>query len=93
MAMSVIKEKFVAPSAPQTFKGVTPERYAKLTEKARSTGIPMTGNSGSASKFGIEVSWNYSPEIQELTIQCLKAPFFMTAVDVDAKIRDLVQQS
>jgi hypothetical protein len=39
------------------------------------------------------MQWNYSPETQELTLQCLKHPFFLTAADVDTKIRDLVNQT
>ena len=80
-------------SAPHTFKGVTPEQYARLIDKAKGAGIDLTGDSGTASKFGVEVSWDYSPGTQELTLQCLKAPFFMKAADVDAKIQDLVKQS
>lgn len=83
----------MAPSAPQTFKGITPDQYARLTEKAKGAGIEMEGNSGSATKFGVEMQWNYSPETQELTLQCLKHPFFVTAADVDTKMRDLVTQT
>ena len=83
----------MAPSAPQTFKGITPDQYARLTEKAKGAGIEMDGNSGSATKFGVEMEWNYSPETQELTLQCVTTPFFVNAADVDAKIRDLVHQT
>jgi len=85
--------EFVTASAPQVFQGVTPERYTRMVEKARSAGIPMDGNSGSAAKFGVEVAWSYSPETHELSIQCLRTPFFLNAGDVEAKIRTLVQQS
>ncbi len=80
-------------SAAQIFHEVTPERYARLVEKARSAGIPMDGNSGTAAKFGVEVAWSYSPETQELSIQCLRTPFFLQVGDIEAKIRTLVQQS
>ena len=83
----------MAISAPQSFKGVTPERYEVLAGRARTAGIPLNGHSGSASLFGIEVSWNYSPETQELVVQCLRTPFFMRQGEVDAKIRNLVEQS
>jgi len=72
---------------------VSPARFEELAQRARAAGIPLDGNSGSATKFGIEVAWNYSPETQELTIQCLRTPFFLKFDDVDAKIRELVQQS
>jgi hypothetical protein len=83
----------MAPSAPQVFNGVTPDQYTRLVEKAKAAGIDISGNTGEASKFGVEVSWNYVPATQELTLQCLKTPFFMSASDVDAKIHSLVEQS
>jgi hypothetical protein len=83
----------MAPSAPQIFNGVTPDQYARLVEKAKGAGIEISGNNGAASKFGVEISWNYAPATQELTLQCLKTPFFMNASDVNAKIHSLVAQS
>ena len=50
-------------------------------------------SSGTASKYGVEVAWNYSSGTQELTFQCLRTPFFMKAEDVDAKIKSLVKGS
>lgn len=83
----------MAPSAPQVFTGVTSDQYARLVEKAKASGITIGGNSGAASKFGLEITWNYIPATQELTLQCLKTPFFMSAADVNAKIHSLVAQS
>jgi hypothetical protein len=83
----------MAPSAPQVFTGITPEQYEVLAAKAKAAGIDIAGNSGTASKFGVEISWNYSPETKELTLQTLKTPFFMKAADVDAKVKSLVNES
>ena len=83
----------MAPPAPQVFTGVTPEQYARLAERARGAGIDLDGNNGTASKFGVEVRWNYEPENQRLTIQVLKTPFFLNAADVDGRIQTLVQES
>ena len=80
-------------SAPQVFKGVTPEQDARLQVKAQAAGIDLSGNSGSATKFGVEVAWNYSPEKKELTLHCLNTPFFLKPEDVDAKINALVKES
>lgn len=80
-------------SAPQIFKPVTPEQYARLTEKAKTSGINIAGPRGTAAKFGVEVAWNYSDETQELTIQCLKTPFFVNSADVDSKIAAMVHES
>jgi len=83
----------MATSAPQVFKGVTPDKYARLVDKAKGAGIDLNGDSGTASKFGVEIGWNYSRASQELTLQTLKAPFFMSAADVDKRILSLVRES
>jgi len=78
---------------PQVFNGITPDQYAKLADKAKGAGIDLSGNNGTASKFGVEVTWNYSPADQVLMMQCLKAPFFKSRADVDSRIHKLVQDS
>ena len=83
----------MAPSAPQTFNGISPQQYARLVEKAKAAGIDLQGNTGTASKYGVEVSWNYRPEAQELTLQCLKTPFFLSAADINSKIHSLVRET
>jgi hypothetical protein len=83
----------VPPSAPQVFSNIKPEKYAALVQRANAAGINMTGNSGTASQFGVEVSWSYSPEACELTIQCLNTAFFVSPETVNAKIKKLVEQA
>jgi hypothetical protein len=81
------------PSPPQVFSNISPEQYAALVQKASSGGINLTGNSGTASNFGVEVTWNYSPENRELTIQVLSTPFFLSAESINAKIKSMVEES
>ncbi len=83
----------MAAYTPQVFSGVTPAQYAMLMEKANAAGVPMSGNSGRASKMGVEVEWNYSEERQELVLTCLRAPFFVSAVDVNKKLHTLVSET
>jgi hypothetical protein len=83
----------VGECAPQVFSGITPEQYASLLQKAQAAGFALSGNSGTASKYGVEVAWNYSPAAQQLTFQCLRTPFFIKPEDVNAKIETLVKQS
>jgi len=83
----------VTASTPQVFSGITPAQYAKLTEKAKAAGVAMSGNSGRASRMGVEVDWNYSEERQELVLTCLKTPFFVKAEDVNAKLHALVSET
>jgi hypothetical protein len=89
----IVREQSMAQSPRQVFSGITPSTYTKLTEKARASGIELSGNSGTASKFGVEVAWNYVPETEQLTFQCLKTPFFISADDVHRKLQTLVQQT
>jgi hypothetical protein len=83
----------MAAGTPQVFSGITPAKYAALMEKANSSGVPMSGNSGRASKMGIEVEWNYSPEKQELVLTCHRTPIFMSAENVNARLHELVRQA
>ena len=80
-------------TAPQLFSKVSPAQFALLTQKAQATGIAISGNSGSAAKMGIEIAWNYTPGTGELSLQCLKTPFFIHADDVNQRIRSLVTQT
>jgi hypothetical protein len=80
-------------SSPLVFSNITPAQYSLLIAKAQSSGIHITGNSGTTSKYGVEVAWSYSPDARRLTLQCLKTPFFMSTSDVHTKLQSLVEQS
>ena len=80
------------PSQPQIFSKVSPDQYATLIRNANASGFSLAGNSGAASNFGMEVSWNYSPESRELAIQCLSATLFLKPEAVNAKIKTLVEE-
>jgi hypothetical protein len=77
----------------QVFSGITPEQFAKLTEKAKDAGMDIRGNSGAATEFGVEVAWNYVAETQQLTLHCLKTPFFISTAQINARIQALVKES
>ena len=74
----------------QTFSGITQAHFACLLQKAQSSGINITGNSGAASGSGITVEWNYDPASQVLTIQCTDKPVFLGCGVITSQIRDLV---
>jgi hypothetical protein len=80
-------------SAPITFQNITPGQYDLLVAKANAAGIALTGHSGTASRLGVEVTWNYSPDSHLLTVQCLRAPFFLKPQEVNEKIEALVQET
>jgi hypothetical protein len=83
----------VEQSPPLVFSGITPGQFARLTAKAQAAGINLSGNRGTASKFGVEIEWNYSAETGELTLQCLDLPPFVRLEAVNAKILALVKES
>jgi hypothetical protein len=83
----------VSQTPPQVFSNITPEQFSTLTAKAHTAGIDLDSNSGTASKFGVEVSWNYVPETGQLTLHCLRTPYFVKPEDVNAKIQELVKES
>jgi hypothetical protein len=77
----------------QTFSNVTPDQFASLEKKAQDSGVPIQGNSGTASKFGGHFTWNYDPATQQLTITVTQTPFLMNCESVNARISSLVQNS
>ena len=83
----------MAQNPPRTFSGITPDQYAQLIVKAKASGLDLDGNSGTASKFGVEIQWTYSPESQQLTVQCLRTPMFVSAATVYGKLQALVEES
>jgi hypothetical protein len=83
----------MAAGTPQVFSGITPAKYASLMEKANSAGVLMSGNSGRATRMGVEVEWNYSAEKQELVLTCLRTPFFVSGEDVNTRLQNLVNQA
>jgi hypothetical protein len=76
--------------AAQAFSGITQDQFACLSAKAEAQGISIDGNSGSASKDGITIVWEFNPEVGTLTIQCTASPFYISCGTVNAKLHDLV---
>jgi hypothetical protein len=81
----------MAPCAEQVFSNLTPDQFACLAAKGEAAGIPISGNSGTASKLGGKVTWTYDPDAQRLTVQCLNTPFLTSCDTVNAKIQELVK--
>jgi hypothetical protein len=75
---------------PQVFSGITDARFQCLVAKAAENGIAISGNSGSASKDGITIAWNFDPESGSLTLQCTAAPAFVPCSIVNGRLQQLV---
>jgi hypothetical protein len=76
--------------AAQVFSGITDARFQCLVAKASANGIAISGNSGSASKDGITIAWNFDPGSQTLTLQCTATPFFLPCSVINGKIHEMV---
>lgn len=83
----------MAETEPLEFSGVTAAQYARLIDRAKAAGIEISGNSGTAQKFGATIAYHYEPEAQHLRLECTKTPFFMKTSDVYARLRLLVNES
>ena len=78
--------------AAQTFTSISPTQFACLVAQANNAGIPISGNSGSASQDGFTVAWTFDPGTGTLQIQCTSAPFLVPCGMINSKIHDLVDQ-
>ena len=75
----------------QTFTGITQARFNCLVQKAAQTsGIAISGNTGSADKDGITIRWQFDPVAQTLELQCTESPFFVPCGTINAQIHNLV---
>jgi len=80
--------------ASQTFSGVTPAQFEALVRKASAAaGVALEGRSGSCSRKGFTVIWDYDSIEQKLMIQCTASPFSITCGTVNQKIHDLVDSA
>ena len=80
------------PCAKQTFSSITQQQFDCIASKARSNGLAISGNSGTASKSGFEVIWNFDPANQVLEIQALKEPFYVSCSKINSTIHEIVDE-
>jgi hypothetical protein len=80
--------------ASQTFSGVTPAQFESLTRKATAAvGTTLEGHTGSCSRQGFTVIWDYDLTEQKLVIQCTASPFSVTCGSINQRIHDLVDSA
>lgn len=76
---------------PQTFTGITPERWAAIGAKVKeATGVVIANDAGHAAAHGFELGWSYDAAAAALTVQCLAKPFFVPSGTVQSRISTLV---
>jgi hypothetical protein len=77
--------------ATQVFENISPGHFACLVDRAKAAGIQIDGNSGTTLPHnGVSVAWEYDPEAQTLSIQCLSLPFLVSCGAANAQIHNLV---
>lgn len=74
----------------QTFSGITQAQFDCLAKAAQNENVPISGNSGSASKDGITVVWTYDPGSQTLDIQCTGHPLLIPCGTINSRIKGFV---
>ena len=80
--------------ASQTFAGVTPAQFESLARKASgAAGVALEGYTGSCSRQGFTVIWDYDLAEQRLVIQCTASPFSITCGSINQRIHDLVDSA
>lgn len=84
------RRHFLTQCAAQQFDNISSAQFAFLMAAAKSQGIEIDGTDGQTTQSGITISWSYVAATRSLTIQCLRAPFYITCGMIHAKIRDLV---
>ena len=77
--------------AMQTFNNVTPSAWTCCKTAIAKFGITVDGDSGTQSKDGFTVTWNYSSAAQTLQIQCTDSPWWASCSTINGKITELVE--
>lgn len=76
----------------QSFNNVTPAVWQCGVSAAANLGVTITTNSGSASKSGFTVAWNYNPQSQTCSIQCTDSPWYVPCSAINSFIDSTVSK-
>lgn len=74
----------------QVFNGITQMRWDCIKQAMQGrTGVAITTDSGSASKSGFTIRWNFDPLAQVLTVQCLEKPFIIPCSAIESTLKGI----
>ena len=76
--------------AAQVFSEFKADRFARLMAKAASEGVAIEGPKGTFTHSGATVTWEYDEANQQLTVQCVKAPFLIGCGTINSNIHSLI---
>ena len=78
----------------QTFTGIAPAKFAAIqAEFQKLIGMTVSGNSGTVTGRGFNVSYGYDPIAQTLTVEVLNKPMLVIGSLVEDKIKALVENA
>ncbi len=81
----------MAGCTPQTFTGITAATLACLQAQGVAAGVPITGDTGTATTMGVTIRWSYDPASETLVIECTDAPFFVPCSVVHSRVSELIR--
>jgi hypothetical protein len=73
-----------------SFSNVSAAVFNCLVNKAAEQGVTISGDSGTASKSGFTIKWNYDRAASSLTIQCTDKPTLVPCAVIKNRIKDTV---
>ncbi len=81
---------------PITFENVTPEQFDRIEKRLDALGYADkaedAANAGDAQDKGVKIGWKYDAGTQQLTIRCIKKPFFVSGEMLGKKIREAFKE-
>jgi hypothetical protein len=75
----------------QNFSNITPAVWQCMVAKAASYGVTISSDSGSDTKSGYTIAWNYDPTSQTGSIQCTDSPFYMPCSAINSYINKIAK--
>ena len=67
------------------------DRFARLQTTLMSKGLKLSGNDGEVKDFGADVTWNYSPSTEILTLTVLHGPHLKNFDDFCSQLKSWVE--
>jgi hypothetical protein len=74
-----------------SYNNVTAAAFDCCKAAAAKYGVTINSNSGSGTKDGFTVAWNYNPSLQTLSIQCTDSPWWAPCSMINGRINDAVE--
>ncbi len=76
--------------AKQVFSNIGQDKFNRISAKAASYGVAISGPKGSASKDGVSITWDYDVFSGTLQITCTDSPFYLSCGIINSEIHTVV---